>query len=462
MSWTRTLTWVALVLSVIWYRSGDLIKNCILIRSPLPHGYIANGDFASDCKVLGGKANPHAQSMSYCEDETFWELHDEQGKLIERSVIASCDPGRKGWNTVMGPLKDPNPRGGLWLYVPSKEGSKEKSLASKVTPDTPHRIEFKNYPENHDFHPLGIAIWPSHRGEPSNLYVINHAREKTVIEQFTIDPATPTVAEHVRTISSVHTLSANGLALTSPDAFYVTNDHLITRRWPIVGHVLPVIESVLGLPLAFVAHITLKPTAHKGADAIAAASFVKLFIPFPNGVAVSSSGTEVALVSTSMSQIHVYERDPMTNALTQRKYSVTVPFSPDNIHFTEPLNGGSREEIVVAGHPNFPDLIAVAENKTGVTSSSWVVAIIPKDDKKEASAQYDLEAPVSLSSKVKTDGVGWTMKTLFQSDGVEEQGGFPGSTTGLVDPVTGNFYVSGLYAEGGVLVCKPRSAKVKN
>ncbi|KAF8905052.1 hypothetical protein CPB84DRAFT_1772283 [Gymnopilus junonius] len=342
----------------------------------------------------------------------------------------------------MGPLKDPNPRGGLWLYVPSRnasDGNDSKYLASKVAADKAHRITFKNYPEGHDFHPLGIAIWPSLAGQPSNLYAINHARERTVIEHFTINPATPTEAEHVRTISSFHSLSANGLALTSPDAFYVTNDHFIT-----------LIESVLGLPLAFVSHVTLNPPTHKGPDAIASATFAKLFVPFPNGVAVSSP---------ERSQVLIYERDPATNALIRQKYSATVPFSPDNIHFTEPFNGGSGEEIIVAGHPNFPDITAVAANKTGAVAASWVIAIVPQAEKNETSVEFDLEAPVSISSKLTSDGVGWTMKTLFQSSGDEEKGGFPVSTTGLKDPQTGNFYMSGLYADGGLLVCKPSSGK---
>jgi len=163
-----------------------------------------------------------------------------------------------------------------------------------------------------------------------------------------------------------------------------------------------------------------------------------------------------------MNPVLIYERDPTTNVLTRRKYIATVPFSPDNIHFTEPFNGGTGEEMIVAGHPNFPDLTQVAGNKTGATSASWVVAIIPKAEKKELNTEFDLEAPVSTSSKLTSDGAGWTLKTLFESDGVEEKGGFPGSTTGLRDPDTGNFYVSGLYADGGLLVCKPSSGKVKN
>lgn len=365
----------------------------------------------------------------------------------------------------MGPLRNPNPRGALWLYVPERTLGKENPflLDSAVAANQAHRITFKNYPPNHDFHPLGVEIWPSHAGNSSNLYVVNHARERTVIEQFTINPAKPTEAVHVRTISSPYFISPNGLALTSPDSFYVSNDHLLTRRLPVVGHILPLIESVLGLPLGFVSHVTLNKPTSSGDSAIAEHSFAKLFIPFPNGVALSPSGDELAIVSTSLSQILFFERDAATGILGQRTDVVHVPFAPDNLHYTSSTSGGKRNELIVAGHPNFPDLTAVAASKEGATAASWVATIVPKEgEKRIAETGFDTEAPVSISTKIAKDGIGWTLKTLFQSDGIEDQGGFGSSTTGLRDPDSGAIYISGLYATGGLLVCKPGSEIVKD
>jgi len=236
----------------------------------------------------------------------------------------------------------------------------------------------------------------------------------------------------------------------------------MTRRWPVVGHVLPLLESLLALPLGYVSHVTLNPSATHGGsvDAIAKHAFVKLFVPFPNGVAVSASGTEVVIVSTTSNQISFYERDPATNELTRLKHAVTVPFSPDNIHYSHSITNKGQEEVIVAGHPNFPDLSAVAANKTGASAGSWVAAIVPKDETDAKSeTKFDQDAPVSINSKVPRDGDNWTLKTLFQSAGVEEKGGFGGSTTGLRDPDSGAIYVSGLYARGGLLVCKPASKK---
>ncbi|KAF9475394.1 arylesterase [Pholiota conissans] len=453
-------TRLILVLGLIWYRSGALFKNCILYKSSFPTGYIANGDYAKDCNTVRDPEHERHESLNSCEDSTFWELRDAEGRVLERPVIVTCDPGRKAWNTVMGPLRNPEPRGGLWLYVhgaPTTTGrrvaTKPRVLAPDVAPNKAHRIVLKDYPEGHDFHPLGVEVWPSYAGNSSNLYVINHARKRTTIEQFVLSPERPLEAEYVRTISTPYFVSPNALALTTPDAFYVSNDHLITRRWPIIGYVLPVIESVFALPLGFVSHVTLTPPGSSGSS-ISKHNFAKLFVPFPNGISLNALGNRLAVSSSSLAQVLIYKRDPATDALPQLINAVQLPFTPDNIHYTE-SRISPVEEIIVAGHPNFIDLSKVAANKTGAAAASWVVAIVPKKENGKPETAFDLEAPVSANSKLPTDGARWTLQTLFQSSGVESEGGFGASTTGLRDPETGNFFVPGLYAEGGLMVCKP-------
>ena len=102
----------------------------------------------------------------------------------------------------------------------------------------------------------------------------------------------------------------------------------------------------------------------------------------------------------------------------------------------------------------------MAANKTGHSAGSWVVAIVPKDRADAKSeTEFDQEAPVSTNTKISRDGNNWTLKTLFQSDGVEESGGFGSSTKGLRDADSGALYVSGLYAKGGMLVCKAETEK---
>ncbi|KAH6909010.1 arylesterase [Coprinopsis sp. MPI-PUGE-AT-0042] len=418
MAPSRPLTWTAVALAVWLYRSNPVLRNCILHKAPLPVGYVANGDYATDCTSLGPVVSPSDDplaGLAYCEDAILWDHTTASGKPSTPLLILSCDPNR------------------------AKVG-------------TPERIDLAGYPEGHDFHPLGLDIWPSHEGENSNLYVVNHARARTVIEQFTMNPANPTQATYVRTISSPYFVAPNALALTSPDSFYVSNDHLITRRWPIIGSVVPILESIFGLPLSYVSHIQLNDQ-RSPAKAIKKHEFAVNFIPFANGVALSSDGKKFAVSSTSLAQVWFYDRDPATNAL-KATHTVPLPFTPDNIRFTHSPNGG-EEELVVAGHPHFPSITKVAKNVTDAESGSWVVSIIPRAAEALGTIKqkFDLEAPVSTSDYV-AEGSAWTLKTLFQSDGSAK--GFVTSTTGLVDPSTGNLYVTGLYHPEGAIECRPR------
>lgn len=425
--------------SIIVWRSGRTVKNSILFKHDFPVGYYAEGNFDTDCTTI------KVPDLKYCEDTTFWDHLDGSGKFVDRSVLISCDANRKSWNTVMGPLKDPEGHGSLWVYEPTSR--KENPARRKV-----RRIILKDYPAGHDFHPLSVEVYPSYGGKPSNLYVINHARARTVIEQFTLSPSAPNIATHVRTISSPFFISPNSLALTSPDSFYVTNDHLMTRRLPIVGNTLALVESVLALPLGFVTHVTLAPKSKSESD-VPAIQFHKLavpFIPFANGITISPDGTHVAVASTSMGQINIYKRDTDTNSLTLEQ-TVPTPHLPDNIVYTH--DGSS---IIVGGHPNFPDLIAVAKNTTGALAPSWIVSIsITQDNADEPptpAQEFDTQAPVSAMGMV-SPVPGYELKTLFQSDG----SGFLSSSSGLVDPITGALYISGLYAEEGLLICQPIS-----
>ncbi|KAF8071737.1 arylesterase [Lyophyllum atratum] len=433
---TRTLAYLAGFISIVVWRSGRVAKNSILTKHAFPEGYYAQGDFDTDCATLKG-----GPDLKYCEDATFWDLLDAKGKFVDRGLLLSCDAGRKSWNTVMGPLRNPQPHGSLWLYEPDGKGKKGKAVRN---PSKLKRLELAGFPAGHDFHPLGVEIYPSYAGNTSNLYVVNHARARTVIEQFTLSPSSPTVAKYVRTLASPYFHSANALALTSPDSFYVTNDHLFTRRLPYLGHILPILESVFALPLSFVSHVTLSPPS-SSQPPIETHQFSALFIPFPNGIALSPDGTQVALASTTLGTILIYSRNPATNELT-RIDNVPVPFTPDNIRYTH-----DGTALLVAGHPHFPTLTAVAANKT-LAAPSWVVSIDMRASKSGAQPKQDFDRQAPTSAKGKVPPVaGREITTIFQSDG----SGFSSSSTGLQDPVTGALYVTGLYAEEGVIVCHP-------
>lgn len=389
--------------------------------------------------------------MKYCEDATFWEKVDGTGGVVDKVVLLSCDPSRKSWNTVMGPLHDPSARGALWLYDIGDAAAR------------PVRVTLEGYPEEQDFHPLGLDIYPSQPNEPySNLFVVNHARDSSTIEQFALSWQRPDRAKWVRTLSGPDLVAPNALALTSPTSFYLTHDHRFTRRLPgVLGKTLPIAESVLALPLSWATHVTLPeteteaeapgPSSTTNININATTVVVASHIPFSNGVAISPDGTHVAIASTTLCEILFYARDAATQALELRA-RVPTPFAPDNVMFD------SRGALVVAGHPYFQALVAVAANRPDARAPSWVVSITPsaaeagaEGEQQDNGGVWDAGVPVPASRKVPRVP-GYELRTLYQSDGSE----FSSSSTGLRDAKTGILYVTGLYEEG-LMVCSPEA-----
>jgi len=278
---------------------------------------------------------------------------------------------------------------------------------------------------------------------------VNHARNSSTIEQFTLSWDAPDRATWVRTLSGPELVAPNSLALTSPTSFYLTHDHRFTRRLPgILGKTLPLTESLLALPLGWTTHITV-PSLTGNADATASHTTVAPYISFANGVAISPDGTQVAVASTMLCEILFYAREPHTQALSLLS-RVQTPFAPDNLMFD------SRGSLIVAGHPHFQSVVAVAENQAGVSAPSWVMSITPTiagtkggEEHGEGVGAWDAGAPVPASRKV-PQAPGYEMRTLYQSDG----SAFSTSSTGLRDAETGMLYIVGLYEEG-LMICKP-------
>ncbi|KAH9002881.1 hypothetical protein EDB86DRAFT_3062942 [Lactarius hatsudake] len=420
-----SLTWavVTALLGFALWRNGRSSRNILLPTPDFPHGYYAEGSHNGHCSVVKDASN----DMKFCEDAVFWERVDGSGAAVNKVLLLSCDPNRKAWNTVMGPLHDPNPRGALWFYDMGAVGAE------------PRRIALEGYPEGHDFHPLGLDVYPSRPSQPySNLFVVNHARNGSTIEQFTLSWDAPDRARWVRTLSGPELVAPNSLALTSPTSFYLTHDHRFTRRLPgVLGKTLPLAESILALPLGW--------TTHVNAGAEATHTTVAPYVAFANGVAISPDGTQVAVASTTLCEVRFYARDPHTQALSLSA-RVPTPFAPDNLVFD------ARGALIIAGHPHFQSVVAVAENRTGVSAPSWVVSITPENGAEHGKAEgaaWEAGVPVPASRKVPRVP-GYELRTLYQSDG----SAFSSSSTGLRDAETGVLYIVGLYAEG-LMVCTP-------
>ena len=322
-----------------------------------------------------------------------------------------------------GPLDDPSPRGSLWVYAPNSK-----------SPFT--EVELQDYPEHLDFHPLGLDVFPgSSTKDHSHMLVVNHGRDNSTIEQFLLSPVAPYRATYVRTLTSPHFVSPNAVAFASASTLYVTQDHRFTRRLPgLFGKILPMIETLLLPGIAWVNHVDIH------SDGRLNVTYAARGISFANGIAVSGDGARVAVASSSQGAIHLYSRARGDKLIWEEM--VPVPFSPDNIRFED---GGI---LVVAGHPNFLALSAVATQKTQ-EAPSWIVSITPriKPLTPTSSKEEDLaprpaykRMPISLSHEV---------KTLYQSNG----SGFSTSSSGLWDEHSKAFYAVGLFQEG-ILTCK--------
>ncbi|KAF8515393.1 hypothetical protein BU17DRAFT_76882 [Hysterangium stoloniferum] len=408
---------LSVLVSLFLYRNGRTLNN-LLVPAQLPIAYFAGGDADAKCDII----RENSGQMSLCEDIVFWDISN--GGVQDRRLLVSCDRSRFSWNTVMGPLQDPSSRGSLWIVAPN----------SKVAPA---KIELENFPEESDFHPLGVGLFrQSPDADIWNLLVVNHGRHNSTIEQFSLSPTLPYRALYISTLTSPEFVAPNSVAFTSPSSFYVTNDHRFTRRLPgLIGKILPVLESMVLPGLSWVNHVTIKADGRM--DVVRVAGNV----PFSNGIAISRDGLKVAVASSSGGQVRIYNRTD-DNSLSFDT-SVALPFAPDNIGFED------DGRLLVAGHPDFIKLIQVADQKR-LTAPSWVVSIQARDEVLEPKSQksYDLVAPYPAFKRAPISP-SYEVTTLYQSNGT----GFSTSATSLWDDKSKALYTVGVYSEG-ILACQ--------
>lgn len=328
-----------------------------------------------------GHVDRKVQVLAYCEDAA--PLPGGGAALL------SCDPGRRRWNTVMGPLEEPEPRGALWV-LPTWANVSEKLPKPTLLP-------VYNLPVTKQFHPLGVHLFQD------TLFVVNHAADATTIEVFALahdgrsgrghgdgvgyDEAADGSHDHgysatwMRTIAHpllTHTANSVGV-VTSPAGeawLLVTNDHFIARRPPPTQHlaavlaarlpawtapaqpalakllshrraaaVLAQIETALSLPGGWVAAIPLPPpaTAYSASGAAEAASgpepnaeveveMLVRGIPFTNGIAVSPDGASVVVAATMGPYVTVYDLTFATKAAPE---SVPEPVARPVLTYSE-------------------------------------------------------------------------------------------------------------------------------
>ena len=108
----------------------------------------------------------------------------------------------------MGPLKNPNRRGSIWMYDVSGTGP-------------PQRVPLEGLPPMLDFKPLGIDIWDNGPGEAFSLFVVNHRRGNSVVDFFHLERK-PLKMTYRRSFAMPAMCSPNNVAATGPKSFYMT------------------------------------------------------------------------------------------------------------------------------------------------------------------------------------------------------------------------------------------------
>ncbi|OAT03947.1 serum paraoxonase/arylesterase 2 [Blastomyces gilchristii SLH14081] len=362
----------------------------------------------------GGSADIRfADTIKYSEDIVIDHDHG--------LAIISFDPSRSEWNTVMGIFKNPDPRGSLYVYDYAAAG-------------TIKELELTGFPDNIDFHPLGINFFRSSPKSKTRLFVANHQRTGSTVAVFDVDYDL-SQAKYVTTISDNDQaiLSPNSIAPVSYTQFYVTNDHrYMARTRPFWNK----IETSFSMPWSWVAFVDF--SSPEDLKCVIVASN----IAFTNGIIVTPTGKEVIVASSGSDAVYVYERDPQSNLLSSSRETIPLSFHPDNVNFDHSLDisdptvfdteGRFLRGVTVGGHPSLIKLMRMINSPEKLNAPSWVAEV------RRGTGLDPAPCPAAPPQPK------FYARTLYQSNGEH----FPSSTTGAMDSKRGHLLISALYGKG--------------
>ncbi|KAJ9478278.1 hypothetical protein PHBOTO_001862 [Pseudozyma hubeiensis] len=474
--------WRAVKISLLALILAPIVANFAWLRSAfgpgsrLPEFWVRSSTSAKanddvECwNVKGGS------EFRFCED-----IEHIPGS--DGTVLISCDTNRAGWNTVMGPLKTPEPRGRLFTYgYPTSSRSGDEVAAVPV--------ELVDFPAERTFHPLGVSILPGRDGDDSRLlFVINHGREYSSVEVFHLAPPTTseTIGWSAQWIRSViHPLAThtpNSIHALSGTSFIVTNDHLFARRPPpLTTHLIPLLRHRLGWKESIVVQLA-KVLIHRGVAAGLAqvetllglslgwvsyvdfttgeveAKVIAEGIPFANGIAITPDSKTMVVAATTFPGVWMYDLLPNLTSIVRGLRPHTklhLPFRVDNLAWSHHTDPNNHSTLLATGHPSPFSLIAMSRSPLTRASPSWVVAINP------SSTHHPLndDAPLSAIDFALTHNTSWSIRSLLQTQGkpVKHRNTeihLPSSASSFFSPFhddgSGTLLVSGLY--GTVLTC---------
>lgn len=364
----------------------------------------------------------------------------EDGFVVPELGVAflSCDPGRDGWNTVMGAFaedQDANPGGQIWLYRYAKDVVAADDDATMRL----QRLGLSGFPEPNKFHPIGIAYDHPTR----TLFVLNNDVRGPRLEVFRYKPSIISpVLKHLGTIEDPLIYSPNSVEVVSSTELYITNDH----RFPARYHpTLSTLENYLLFAKGTVVRVKLSSKLSTMESIRTVAS-----LPFANGIARLNESTMV-VASTNTASIHFYSM-PAAAAATNKEEDqgeqlpltgvVKLPFLPDNLSVDE------KGKLLIAGHPSPPELTQVSRSRA-----------LCQDERvrnpKAEDAKHCRKAMAPSWAAEWTEAGG--LRDLYVSRG-GEAGGYGTTATAVRDSARGVGFLTGLYDEG-ILVWRERAER---
>lgn len=268
------------------------------------------------------------------------------------------------------------------------------------------RLQWANFPNEADFHPLGIEF--DHA--TATLYAVNHAQSGSALEVFTIDVNTAT-ATHIQTFKHPLLHAPNSIHALGAGKLFVTNDHFFRAA---VAPLLSKLETWLAPPGGSVVFVDLERPQE---------SRVVARVAFANGVAMLNK-TTLAVASTSRAGVYFYEVEP--------DYSLKSKGFVRTLAAVDNLSVDSAGALLMAGHPSGLALISVAKNRWKCDAQS------EKEDERLACG---CQSPSWVAEWTESGG----LRELYKG------GEFCSSTMAVRDKARGVGFVSGLY-ERGVMV----------
>ena len=306
--------WIGAGLGLVIVLGGGFVVRTLYVagqfRSIEPH-------FSGRCQVVSGAVGP--------EDLT---VHPKTGIVY---VSAYDRRAARAGEPIAG---------GIFAYDPASQPPRLVNL----TPDA-----------DDSFRPHGISLWIGEEGLDS-VFVINHPAPAAVRPTHTVevfDLIDGALVKRASLSDDEYLVMPNDLVAVGQDRFYLTNTHANPP-----GRT-QTIETYLQLSGARVVFYD----GRRFREALGGRVF-------PDGINVSADGRRLYLAETTRRQISVFDRDPQTDTLEQRR-DIPLGTGPDNVEVD------ADGDLWIGAHPKLLAMGKLAADPAA-TAPAQVLRVSPE------------------------------------------------------------------------------------